>query len=88
MHYLIGIALVVVVIVVVVRLTVGIVAYLALILTAPSRSAMRLVQLAGLTDPVWYEVVHVVLGVTVAVGAHLTVSRLRKVLATRSSRRG
>lgn len=88
MPYLIVIAVVVIVVVLVVQLAVNIVTYLAFIVTAPSIVVMRLVQAAGLTDPVWYTVVHAVLGPTVVVGVHLAVSQLRKVRAGRPSRRG
>ena len=76
MRYLILIALVVLVVALVVGVVVRVVAQLALIVTAPSIAAMRLVRLAGLTDPVWYEVVHALLGATAAMGAHLAGPRV------------
>ena len=88
MHYLILIALAVVVVALVVGVVVRVVAQLALIVTAPSVAAMGLIRLAGLTDPVWYEVVHALLGATAAMGAHLAGPRVRKVLAGRAGRRG
>ena len=68
MPYVIGIAVVVIVIVLLVQLAANIVAYLAYFLTLPSIALMGVVQSAGLTDPVWYVVVHAVLGASLVMG--------------------
>lgn len=68
MPYVIGIGLAIIVIVMVVRLAAIVVGYLAYFLAMPSMAMMRVVQSAGLTDPVWYIVVHAVLGATLVMG--------------------
>ena len=80
MHILIVLAIVIGVVGLVVYLTVTASSFVALILTAPSRHVMSLVQYVGLTDRFWYVALHAALGGMLGFWAHLARPRIVKVV--------